>query len=189
MKTTIVTLFRGSLLAASIEANDLCQARFDVVKPRVSDRLCRVTLNDRELGGEIDHRIQNLIYQNHMVVDLDGKWLNHFRNRTDRGNRSHVYYGVGKVFDTGSHICDATALKLQAYTNVQHATDPVDVTEKVKEKFHNRLVTPLGPYAELFGDVSPGEEKTLKIKLHYWRDDVVRYLELLQDSALDLAGK
>ena len=87
MKTTILTLFCGLFLAASIQAGESCQAPFDVVKPRVPDKLCRVTLNQQELGGEIDRRIQNLIYQNYMVVDLDGKWLNHFRNRTDRGGR------------------------------------------------------------------------------------------------------
>jgi len=50
----------------------------DVVSPRVPDRLCRVTLNQQELGGEMDRRIRNLIYTNYMAVDLDGKWLNYF---------------------------------------------------------------------------------------------------------------
>ena len=102
MKTRVFALFCGLFLAASIQAGEWGQGPFDVVKPRVPDKLCRVTLNQQELGGEIDRRIQNLIYQNYMVVDLDGKWLNHFRNRTDRGDRSHVYYGIGKVFDAGS---------------------------------------------------------------------------------------
>jgi len=102
MTKSILTLFCGLFLAASIQAGQSRQPTFDVVKPRVSDKLCRVTLNQQELGGEIDRRIRNLIYQNYMVVDLDGKWLNHFRNRTDRGDRSHVYYGIGKVFDAGS---------------------------------------------------------------------------------------
>lgn len=102
MKTTLLTVFCGLSLAAPIWAGESCQAPSDVVKPRVPDKLCRVTLNQQELGGEIDRRIQNLIYQNYMVVDLDGKWLNHFRNRTDRDGRSHVYYGIGKVLDAGS---------------------------------------------------------------------------------------
>ena len=93
MKETILTLFCGLFLAASIQAGESCQATFDVVKPRVPDKLCRVTLNQQELGGEIDRRIQNLVYQNYMVVDLDGKWLNHFRNRTDRGGRQYVTRG------------------------------------------------------------------------------------------------
>jgi|GEM_PF-142589 len=102
MKTTILPLLGSLLLAASSRAGEGRPATLDVVQPRVPDKLCRVTLNQRELGGEIDRRIQNLIYRNYMVIDLDGKWLNHFRNRTDRGGRSHVYYGIGKVFDAGS---------------------------------------------------------------------------------------
>ena len=93
------------------------------------------------------------------------------------------------LHNAGAHVCDATALKIRAYTNVQRATTQIDVTEKVQAKFHNRLVTPLGPFAELFGDVAPGAKKTLKVKLHYWRDGVVKYLEFPQDSALDLTGK
>ncbi len=102
MKKAIFSLFCVLFLAVSVHASEPCQAPFDVVPPRVADQLCRVTLNRQELGGEIDRRIQNLIDQNYLVVDLDGKWLNHFRNRTDRGDRSHVYYGIGKVFDAGS---------------------------------------------------------------------------------------
>lgn len=102
MNKTILALFCGLSLATSIQAGESYQAAFDVVKLRVPDKLCRVTLNQQELGGELDRRIGNLIYQNYMVVDLDGKWLDHFRNRTDRGGRHHVYYGIGKVFDAGS---------------------------------------------------------------------------------------
>jgi hypothetical protein len=92
------------------------------------------------------------------------------------------------LHNSGSHSCDATALRIRAYTNVQQTPGQIDVTEKVQAKFHNRLVTPLGPYAELFGDVAPDVEKTLKIKLHYWRDGVVKYHEFPQDSALGLTG-
>ena len=101
MKTTSFTLVGILLLSAQLHAADFSQP-CDVVKPRVQDKLCRVTLNQKELGGELDRRITNLIYQNYMVVDLDGKWLDHFRHRTNRGDRSHVYYGIGKVFDAGS---------------------------------------------------------------------------------------
>ncbi len=93
------------------------------------------------------------------------------------------------LHNAGAHVCDATALRIRAYTNVQRDATQTDVTEKVQAKFHNRLVTPLGPYAALFGEVAPGAEKTLKVKLHYWRDGVVKYLEFPQDSALDLTGK
>jgi hypothetical protein len=43
------------------------------------------------------------------------------------------------------------------------------------------LVTRLGHYAPLFGEVSPGTEKTLKVKVHYWRNGLVKYLEFPQD--------
>jgi hypothetical protein len=101
---------------------------------------------------------------------------------------------VGKHIDlvlhnAGNYICDATALKIRAYTNVERTTNQIDVTEKVQAKFHNRLVTPLGPYDELFGRPAPGAENTLKVKLHYWQDGVVKYLEFPQDAALDLTAK
>ena len=90
------------------------------------------------------------------------------------------------LHNAGSHVSDATALKIRAYTNVQRITAQTDVTDKVQAKFRNRLVTPLVPYAELFGPAAPGGEQTLKVKLHYWRDGVVKYREFPQDSALDL---
>jgi hypothetical protein len=93
------------------------------------------------------------------------------------------------LHNAGAHVCDATALRIRAYTNVQRTANQTDVTEKLQAKFRNRLVTPLGPYAELFGDVTPGVEKTLKVKLHHWRDGLVKYLEFPQDSALDLTGR
>jgi hypothetical protein len=102
MKTTMFRLCCGLFLAASIPADEGAQATLDVVKPRVPDKLGRVTLNQRELGGEINRRIQNLVYSNYLVLDLDSKWLNHFRNRIARGNQQFVYYGIGKVFDAGS---------------------------------------------------------------------------------------
>lgn len=90
------------------------------------------------------------------------------------------------VHNAGAHICDATALNIRAYTSVQQAANQIDVTDKVQAKFHNRLVTPLGSYAELFGEVAPGAEKTLKVKLDYWQDGVVKYREFSQDVPLDL---
>ncbi|MBN2507285.1 MAG: glycoside hydrolase family 127 protein [Verrucomicrobia bacterium] len=109
MKTTILTLFCILSATAAIRAGQGPQATLDAVKARVPDKLCRVTLNQRELGGEVARRIRNLVYSNYMVIDLDGKWLNHFRHRTDRGNASHLYYGIGKVFDAGSLFTAYTA--------------------------------------------------------------------------------
>ncbi len=102
MKTTFCKLGCGLLAAASAAAGDWCQAPRDVVQPRVPDQLCRVTLNRQELGGELDRRLRTLIDRHYMVLDLDAKWLNHFRQRAERGTRSHVYYGLGKVLDAGS---------------------------------------------------------------------------------------
>lgn len=102
MKNAIVTLMCGMLLTASSFAAEPCVNTLDVVKPQVPDKLCRVALKQQELGGEIDRRIQNLIQRNYMVIDLDEKWLNHFRNRTDRHDQQYVYFGIGKVFDAGS---------------------------------------------------------------------------------------
>ncbi len=70
--------------------------------PKIKDALQRVILNDRELGGEIDRRINDLIYKNYMVVDVDANWLDHFRFRKDRGETVGVYYGIGKLMDAGS---------------------------------------------------------------------------------------
>ena len=98
---------------------------------------------------------------------------------------------VGKHLDfvlhnAGSHVCDATALRLRAFTNVRSVGPQVDVTEKVREKYRRRLVTPLGSYAQLFGEPTPGQEWTLKLKLHNWRDGAVRYVEFPTDAAIDL---
>ncbi|MHB8901435.1 MAG: beta-L-arabinofuranosidase domain-containing protein, partial [Thermoguttaceae bacterium] len=107
MKTILFTL-SCLLLAGSVGADQPPEAPADLVPPRVPDRLCRVTLNRQELGGELDRRIRNLVDQNYMGVDLDGKWLDHFRHRTDRGDKSHVYYGIGKVLDAGSLLAAYT---------------------------------------------------------------------------------
>ena len=93
------------------------------------------------------------------------------------------------LHNAGSHVSDATALNIRAYTNVPRSAAQTDVTAKVQAKYHNRLVTPLGAYAQLFGEAALGEEKTLKVKVHYWRDGVVKYLQFPQDSSLDLAPK
>ncbi len=93
------------------------------------------------------------------------------------------------LHNAGSHICDATALKIRAYTNVQRAAGQIDVTEQLQARYHNRLVTPLGSYADLFGDAAPGASKTLKVKVHFWRKGVVKYVEFPQDAPFDLTGQ
>jgi len=93
------------------------------------------------------------------------------------------------LHNAGTHVSDATALRIRAYTNVKRPAAQSDVTEKVKARFRNRLLTPLGAYDGLFGDGSPGGENTLKVKLHYWRDGLVKYLEFPKDAALELPEK
>jgi hypothetical protein len=83
MKTPIPALCCGLFLAASVPAEEPCRTPLDVVQPRVPDRLCRVTLDGHELGGEIDRRIRNLVYNNYLVVDLDGNC----RNRSTTAHR------------------------------------------------------------------------------------------------------
>jgi hypothetical protein len=90
------------------------------------------------------------------------------------------------LHNAGNHTCDATALQIIAYTNVPRIAPQADVTEKVVAKYHNRLITPLGSYASVFGDPAPGVEKTLKVKVGYWREGTVKYLELPADAPLEL---
>ncbi|MDO4582916.1 MAG: glycoside hydrolase family 127 protein [Planctomycetia bacterium] len=91
ISTILLSLLTTGLLAAH-----------DVVEPVVKDALIPVSLCEKELGGEIGHRVHDCIYQNFMAIDLDRDWLNHFRNRRERGNEHYVYYGIGKVLDAGS---------------------------------------------------------------------------------------
>lgn len=102
--------YLGPIFVLAIFFAPFCAAdeRGDVVAPKVADRLARVTLSGEELGGEIDRRILDLVYKNYMVLDLESNWLNHFRNRTDRGETQYVYYGVGKVIDAGSLFAQYT---------------------------------------------------------------------------------
>jgi DUF1680 family protein len=70
------------------------------VKSAVPDRLQPVPLKRAQLGGEIGRRLDDLIYKNYMVLDLDGVFVAPFRARpfTD----DYHYVGVGKVVDAGS---------------------------------------------------------------------------------------
>ena len=81
----------------------------DIVKPVIGDKLIAARLTHREMtGGELDRRIMDLIDKNYMVLDLDRDWLDKFRNRTARGDKSNVYYGIGKVLDAGSLFAQYT---------------------------------------------------------------------------------
>jgi DUF1680 family protein len=81
----------------------------DIVKPIIGDKLIPARLTHKEMaGGELDRRITDLIDKNFMVLDLDRDWLNKFKHRTDRGTKSNVYYGIGKVLDAGSLFAQYT---------------------------------------------------------------------------------
>lgn len=81
----------------------------EVVKPLIEDKLIPARLTHQEMtGGEIDRRIMELIYSNYMVLNLDRDWLDKFKNRTARGDKHSVYYGIGKVLDAGSLFAQYT---------------------------------------------------------------------------------
>ena len=81
----------------------------DVIKPIIDDKLISVRLTHSEMaGGELNRRIMDLIEKNYMVLNLDRDWLDKFKNRTDRGDKNNVYYGIGKVLDAGSLFAQYT---------------------------------------------------------------------------------
>ncbi|MDD4102833.1 MAG: glycoside hydrolase family 127 protein, partial [Kiritimatiellae bacterium] len=97
----IQCLFTLAILVSSTGA--LAMGERDVVKPTIGDKLIPERLTRKEMaGGELDRRIMDLIDKNYMVLNLDRDWLDKFKNRTDRGDKRNVYYGIGKVLDAGS---------------------------------------------------------------------------------------
>ena len=64
------------------------------------DKLFPVKLKQTELSGEIGRRINDLIYKNFMVIDIDTFFSEPFRTRPFTDN--YHYIGVGKVIDAGS---------------------------------------------------------------------------------------
>ena len=80
----------------------------DAVRPLIGDKLIPVGLVHRELAGELDRRIMDLIAKNYLVLNLDRDWLDKFKQRTDRGDKRNVYYGIGKVLDAGSLFAQYT---------------------------------------------------------------------------------
>jgi DUF1680 family protein len=81
-------------------------ARTDTVEPKVVDRLQPVRLTQAELSGEIGRRIDDLIYKNYMVLNLDRDFLDPFRQRPPTTGRRYV--GVGKVIDAASKFAAFT---------------------------------------------------------------------------------
>jgi hypothetical protein len=67
-------------------------------EPKFTDKLQRVRLTQTELSGEIGRRINDLIYSNYMVLNLDRDFLDPFRKRPFKRG----YVGIGNVIDGGS---------------------------------------------------------------------------------------
>jgi uncharacterized protein len=92
------------LLASMLMGN--CGAA-RAIEPNMPDALQPVRLTQAELSGEIGRRIQDLIYKNYMVLNLDRDFLDPFRIRPPCDGWRYI--GVGKVIDAGSMF--------SAYTN------------------------------------------------------------------------
>ena len=76
------------------------------VRPAAHDALVPVPLAHAELGGIIDRRIMSLVDRHYMVLDVDRRWLDKFRNRdvlpSVKGFRGWRYEGLGKLIDAGA---------------------------------------------------------------------------------------
>jgi DUF1680 family protein len=72
----------------------------EAAEPKVADVLQPVRLTRPELSGEIGRRIEDLVYKNYMVLDLDRDFLDAFRKRPPA--EGWRYIGAGKVIDAGA---------------------------------------------------------------------------------------
>ena len=82
--------------------------RAETVEPEVVDALEPVRLTRTELSGEIGRRIEDLVYKNYMALDLEGDFLEAFRQRPPIPANGVRYIGVGKVIDAGSRFAAYT---------------------------------------------------------------------------------
>lgn len=126
MRPTLPLLFvmllalLGALKAAEVPAKPAALVR---------DALHPVVLNKTELSGEIGRRIDDLIYKNFMVIDLEQKFLEPFRQRPPLPDKKPWrYIGVGKVISAGSRFA--------AYTGDPKVAERVDhlVSELMKTR-------------------------------------------------------
>ena len=76
------------------------------VAPTIADALQPIVLRHAELSGEIGRRIDDLIFKNYMVLNLDRDFLEPFRTRPFT-NEWH-YIGVGTVIDAASLFASYT---------------------------------------------------------------------------------
>ena len=103
-----ISLFPSDLSATVAFVRSLCftivvvagASPLEALEPKIADVLQPVRLTQAELSGEIGRRIENLIYSNYMVLDLDRDFVAPFRLRPPA--EGWRYIGVGKVIDAGS---------------------------------------------------------------------------------------
>jgi uncharacterized protein len=76
----------------------------NAVEPKIADAMRPVQLGHAELSGELERRIDDLIYKNYMVLDLDRDFLDPFRKRPPLDQDGRRYVGIGKVIDAGSRL-------------------------------------------------------------------------------------
>ena len=126
MKRTLILL--TALLLAPLAKTQAADAP-NSPTPKVRDALQPVTLDKSELSGEIGRRIDDLIYKNFMVIDLEEKFLDPFRKRPPLpAAKPWRYIGVGKVIAAGSRFA--------AYTGDPKVAERVDhlVSELMKTR-------------------------------------------------------
>jgi uncharacterized protein len=70
------------------------------------DRLEPIVLRQKDLGGEIGRRINDLIYKNYLALDPEKQFIEPFRLRPF--SSSGHYIGLGKVIDAGSYFAAYT---------------------------------------------------------------------------------
>ena len=78
----------------------------------VRDRLRPVVLTHGDMrGGVIDERIMSLAARHYMALDVDSRWLDKFRNRSEApqyGGGPWRYEGLGKLIDAGALLSEYT---------------------------------------------------------------------------------
>lgn len=89
------------------------------------------------------------------------------------------------IGNNGTYMCDSTALKLRMIAPDKKSRQ-TDVTAEILTIFRNKNVTPLGDYTALFGDPTPGEKKSLKLKLKNRTTGTISYQQFPENTDLVL---
>jgi DUF1680 family protein len=103
IKATWIALILGMGIAGAQAADT--RPPTNPVAPKVTDKLQTVTLNKTELSGEIGRRIDDLIYKNYMVIDIEKDFVVPFQQRRKAERR---YIGLGKLIAAGSRFAAYT---------------------------------------------------------------------------------